>query len=68
MTIPSMTILNRFAGGLASAARRIARLSPKVMSLALVSMIGLSAGRAPSTDLDGDGDEAARSIVYRHYI
>lgn len=66
MTIPSMTILNRFAGGLVSAAHRIARLSPKVMSLALVSMIGLSAER--TADLEGDADEAARSIVYRHYI
>lgn len=63
-----MTILIRSTGDLAFRARRLIRFLPKVVPLALISMIGLSAGRAPSTDLDGDGDEAARSIVYRHYI
>ncbi len=63
-----MTILNRFARGLASAVLRLVRLSPKVASLALVSWIGLSAERTAGVDLDGDADEAARSIVYRHDI
>lgn len=63
-----MTILLRFARGLASAARHIVRLSPKVIPLALVSVIGLSADRTAKADRDGDGDETTRSIVYRHYI
>lgn len=63
-----MTILLRFARGLASAARHVARLSPKVIPLALVSVIGLSADRTAKVDRDGDGDETTRSIVYRHYI
>ncbi|TFZ60366.1 hypothetical protein E4V01_04570 [Methylorubrum sp. Q1] len=63
-----MTILLRFARGLASAAHHVVRLSPKVISLALVSVIGLSAGRQANADRDGDGDETTRSIVYRHYI
>ncbi|KQQ18191.1 hypothetical protein ASF53_07475 [Methylobacterium sp. Leaf123] len=63
-----MTILLRFTGRLASAARAIVRLSPKVIPLALVSVIGLSAGRPADADRDGDSDETTRSIVYRHYI
>lgn len=63
-----MTSLIRSARDLASSARRLARVLPKVVPLALISMIGLPADRAASVDLDGDGDEAARSIVYRHYI
>ena len=63
-----MTILIRPARGLASEALHLVRFLPTVIPLALVSMIGLSAGRPASVDLDGDGEEAPRSIVYRHYI
>ncbi|MBB2962089.1 hypothetical protein [Methylobacterium sp. R2-1] len=63
-----MTILIRSARGLASSALHLARFLPTVIPLALVSMIGLTASRTASVDLDGDGDEATRSVVYRHYI
>ncbi|CAO4153989.1 hypothetical protein CLBKND_03945 [Methylorubrum aminovorans] len=62
------TILFRSARGLASSARHLARFWPKVIPLALVSMIGLAEGRTASVDRDGDGEETARSIVYRHFI
>jgi hypothetical protein len=62
------TILIRPARGLASCTHHLARFLPKVIPLALVSMIGLSEGRTARVDRDGDGEEAARSIVYRHYI
>jgi len=63
-----MTLLLRFTRGLASAAHYFVRLSPKVIPLALVSMVGLSSGRTADVDRDRDGEEATRSIVYRHYI
>ncbi|MCJ2032415.1 hypothetical protein MKK50_23905 [Methylobacterium sp. J-043] len=63
-----MTLLLRFTRGLASAVHGFVRLSPKVIPLALVSMVGLSSGRTADVDRDRDGEEATRSIVYRHYI
>ena len=65
-----MTLRLRFTRGLASAAHWFVRLSPKVIPLALVSMVGLSSGRTADVDRDRDrdGEEATRSIVYRHYI
>ena len=62
------TILFRSARGLASSARHLARIRPKVIPLALISMIGLAEGRPASVDRDRDGEETARSIVYRHFI
>lgn len=63
-----MTILIRSARGIASAMLSLVRLSPRVLPLALVSVIGLSCGRTTGADLDGDGEEVTRSVVYRHYI
>ncbi|CAO4172314.1 hypothetical protein [Methylorubrum populi] len=63
-----MNILARLGSSVASAAVRLGRLAPRLIPLAVVSMIGLSAGQAAGQDLDGDGDETARSIVYRHYV
>ncbi|MBD8909515.1 hypothetical protein [Methylorubrum zatmanii] len=61
-----MTILARFGGRIASAVVRVARRAPTLIAVA--SVIGLSAGQAASPDLDGDRDETARSVAYRHYV
>lgn len=63
-----MTILARFGGRVASAVVRVARRAPTLIALAVASVIGLSAGQAASPDLDGDRDETARSVAYRHYV
>lgn len=63
-----MGSLVRISGVVVFAAFRFLRLAPKLVPLAMVSVISLSAAQPARPDPDGDGDETAQSIVYRHYI
>lgn len=63
-----MNVLIRSLSRIASAAPRYVSLTPKIVAFGVAAVVSLSAEQAPGVSLDENGDEARRSILYRHYI
>ncbi|MEE7459659.1 hypothetical protein MPAR168_22335 [Methylorubrum populi] len=63
-----MNILVRLLSRIASVTLRYLSLTPKIVAFGVAAVISLPAEQAPDVSLDENGDEARRSILYRHYV